>query len=95
MTAYSGLDGTGSILDTDTFFYNGTLVNNETGTTAVAANNILSIIIDSVGSNGFGNSLFYDNLIVIPTPSTLALLTLALAATPTPRRNSSPPLHPT
>ena len=83
LTAYSGLNGTGTVLATTTLVY-GTQSLPTAATAMVAATGIQSVIWNDVGvgtgtnPDTYYNSLFYDNLTVtsaVPEPSTWALMT--------------------
>ena len=83
--AFSGENGTGTLLDVATFLFTGNLNEpgplNEPVTLAVSGPGIRSITFGGDGGAGAANSVFFDNLTFssVPEPSTaLCLLTLGL-----------------
>ena len=80
LTAYSGANGTGSVLAVGTGTWgNGDISINPPGTDSVAANGIFSVLVIG-GSPAFPNSLYYDNVTVntsgtiTPEPASVSLL---------------------
>ena len=92
ITAYSGLDGTGSILGTNSVFYPNTMNiangDSNVATLGVNASGARSIVITSpfdAVNNPFPFSVYWDNLQVngtstVPEPGTLVLLGSGLVA---------------
>jgi hypothetical protein len=78
--AFSGANGTGSLLGSNSTFYSGTMNiangDSNVGSVSVAAPGIRSIIVTTTGT--FPGSVYWDNLRVqttdaVPEPATLAL----------------------
>ena len=91
LQAFSGLNGTGTIVDTDVTSFTGNLTlsgngdpNNDPVTASVSGEGIQSITFVGFGGSDFPNSVFFDNLRVstapIPEPGSATLLLLSASS---------------
>ncbi len=80
LKAYSGENGTGTLLGTDSFLWDGTLNRGTASVASVSLSGIRSIAFRG-GDNQFPNSLFVDNITVaIPEPTCGGVTLAALLA---------------
>jgi hypothetical protein len=95
LTAFAGANGTGANLGSDSNTFSSSVATTfNTLTVTTGTNNISSFTVSSVGSSGFNQSIFLDNIRVTiagaaaaPEPGTVALLApLALIGITTARR---------
>lgn len=84
LTAYSGANGTGSVVGTTTVDQGTSSITGTVGTATFAGSSFQSVTFIR-GSTSFPNSLYYDNLVatvggVMPEPSTWAMMLLGFGA---------------
>lgn len=76
LEAYSGLGGTGSLLDSDTVSISSSFSIPDYVTLSVASSGINSVRFRGLGLGGV-NNLYWDNMVAaVPEPGTLAVLAL-------------------